>query len=64
MSYPKPTKPCPFCGGTDLTTNSDSSPYRGLGFVRCLTCRAGGPIGPGFGEDVAAWDKRVVQEQK
>lgn len=51
-------KPCPFCGGTDITTGE-------LNLVaKCVDCDTRGPWpGPGIDDDaLAAWNRRAPEK--
>jgi len=50
----RPSRPCPFCGGSDLWINSDLDPK----FVACRTCWAFGPTAATVNQAVKHWDDR------
>lgn len=56
-----PLKPCPFCGGTDLHVETDSSPDCTLQVI-CdnLECEAQGPNVLGQENCEKAWNDRYI----
>jgi hypothetical protein len=52
----KPSRPCPFCGGSDFWIKSDLDPK----FVACRTCWAFGPSAPTVTRAVEHWDNRAT----
>lgn len=51
-------KPCPFCGGTNLTIiNVYGEEY----YVDCSTCTTCGPGGETEEEAIKAWNRRVEE---
>lgn len=63
MSYPKPTKNCPYCGSTNLKVKEWRS--RGTWFVACMKCAATGPsLAKNANEACELFDRRAsVVEQ-
>lgn len=54
-------KPCPFCGGTDLTTETDD----GIFWVTCKGCYAEGPyLNIRADADAADWNTRASPKVK
>jgi hypothetical protein len=49
----QPSRPCPFCGGSNLWINIDLDPK----FVACRTCWAFGPI---VTRAMERWDDRAT----
>lgn len=47
-------KPCPFCGGTNLTMVS----CEGEHYAGCFTCHTCGPGGTSREEAIEAWNRR------
>ena len=53
----RPSRPCPFCGGSNLWINGDLNPK----FVACRTCWAFGPNAPTIIQAVEHWDSRATK---
>ena len=51
-------KPCPFCGGTNLTMVSCEGEY----YAGCFTCHTCGPGGTSREEAIEAWNRRANNE--
>ena len=56
----QPSRPCPFCGGSNLWINSGLDPK----FVACRTCWAFGPTAPTVTQAVEHWDDRATTRQQ
>ena len=68
-NYPKEIenfKPCPFCGGHDVTPNQtlDSVKSRPrLYWMNCSTCDATGPDKDTLNEAILNWESRKLDEK-